>query len=59
MSMVSLAQEAAHLVHECRLTLTDLARMSMAAADRSFLPAPARTAARRTIEDWAAEHGAA
>jgi hypothetical protein len=33
--------------------------MSMAAADRSFLPAPARAAAQRSIEDWAARHGAA
>jgi adenosine deaminase len=59
MSMVSLAQEAANLVRECRLTLADVARMSMAAADRSFLPAPARAAAQRSIEDWAARHGAA
>ena len=52
MSMVGLAQEAANLVRECGLTLDDLLQMSLAAADASFLPAPARAQARSTLLAW-------
>jgi adenosine deaminase len=59
MSMVSLAQEAANLVRECSLTLEDLARMTLAAAARSFLPPAARAGARAEILAWAQRHGLA
>jgi adenosine deaminase len=56
MSMVGLAQEAANLVRECGLTLDDLLQMSLAAADASFLPAPARAKARTTLLAWGQTH---
>ena len=57
MSMVGLAQEAANLVRECSLTMDDLLRMTLAAAERSFLPAAARAQARGQILDWAGAQG--
>ena len=57
MSMVGLAQEAANLVRECGLTMDDLLRMTLAAAERSFLPAAARAQARGQILDWARAQG--
>jgi adenosine deaminase len=57
MSATSMAAEAEALVRECGLGLADLVAMSLAAADHSFLPAPARAQARRAVSHWAAEQG--
>jgi len=53
MSMVSLAQEAQNVLRHCGLGLDDLEGMTRAAAAASFLPAPARAAARAAIDQWA------
>lgn len=57
MSMVGLAQEAANLVRECGLTLDDLLRMTLDAANKSFLPATARARARGQVLAWAQANG--
>jgi adenosine deaminase len=57
MSMVGLADEAANLVRDCGLTLPDLLAMTLAAAERSFLPAAARVQARGQILTWAQAQG--
>jgi adenosine deaminase len=54
MSATTMAGEAEALVRECALTLADLAAMSLAAADASFLPADDRARARAAVLAWAA-----
>ena len=57
MSATTMSAEAEGLVRECGLAPADLARMTLAAAERSFLPAEARAAARATVRAWAAGSG--
>ena len=59
MSATSMGAEAEALVRECGLSPSDLVAMSLAAADSSFLPAPARARARLQVMEWAAQHGLA
>jgi adenosine deaminase len=59
MSMISLTGEAVTLVRETGLGVADLAAMSLQAAQRSFLPEPAREAAQAAIRAWAAAQNVA
>jgi len=54
MSMISQTDEAVSLVRETGLTVADLVAMSLQAAQRSFLPEPARANAQTAIRAWAA-----
>jgi hypothetical protein len=53
MSRITQSQEAAALLRETPLTLTDLVSMSVQAARRSFLGDTARSRAEAAIEDFA------
>jgi adenosine deaminase len=57
MSATTMATEAEALVRECGLTPADLAAMTLAAAQASFLPAPDRSRARQAVLAWAAAEG--
>ena len=59
MSATTMATEAEALVRECGLTPADLAAMSLAAAQASFLPAADREQARDAVLAWAAAEGVA
>jgi adenosine deaminase len=54
MSATTMGSEAEALVRECGLAPADLAAMSLAAADASFLPADVRERARGAVLAWAA-----
>jgi len=56
-SGITMGQEAANLVRECGLDMEDLLRMTLAAAARSFLPAPVRAKAAAAVQRWAAAAG--
>lgn len=53
MSVIDMTSEAANLVRECGLTPADIARMTLFAARRSFLPEAHRSAAVAAVQDWA------
>jgi adenosine deaminase len=57
MSATTMAGEAEALVRECGLMPADLAAMSLAAAEASFLPAEARSRARDAVLAWAMADG--
>jgi len=57
MSCISLAGEAQALLDHTPLTALDLLQMQREAAAASFLPPPARAAARDRIDAWARTHG--
>jgi adenosine deaminase len=57
MSMINQTDEAVSLVRETGLTITDLAAMSLQAAQRSFLPEQARARAEAAIRAWAQSQG--
>jgi hypothetical protein len=59
MSMISQTDEAVSLVRETGLTVADLTAMSLQAAQRSFLPEPARANAQAAIRAWAASRNVA
>jgi adenosine deaminase len=59
MSATTMAAEAEALVRECGLTVADLAAMTLAAADGSFMPAADRARARDAVMAWAAAEGVA
>jgi adenosine deaminase len=59
MSMISLTDEAVALVRQMGLALEDVTAMSLQAAQRSFLPEPARQAAQAAIRAWAAAQNVA
>jgi adenosine deaminase len=56
-SGITMGQEAVNLVRECHLGIEDLLRMTLAAAARSFLPAPVRATAAGAVRRWAAGVG--
>jgi adenosine deaminase len=59
MSMVTQTDEAVGLVSETGLAVADLAAMSLQAAERSFMPEPARRSAQAAIRAWAASQNVA
>jgi adenosine deaminase len=59
MSRTSASQEAALLLEQTVLGIDDLVAMGLEAARHSFLPAPAREAARERLQDWSAAGTAA
>jgi adenosine deaminase len=52
MSCITQSGEAADLLRETSLTIGDLAKMGLQAAEHSFLPLGVREGARVVIEDW-------
>jgi adenosine deaminase len=59
MSATTMATEAEALVRECGLAPADLAAMTLAAAEASFLPAADRAHARAAVLAWATAEGLA